>query len=539
MSITDVRTGDAPAAVIDSRAVTSSSVEQPRDLQRTFQLVLATVWLLDAVLQLQPFMFTRGSNGFSAMLHNVAAGNPGWVAHSITWNASNVNHNPILGNSIFAFAQFLIGFGIVWKRSLKPALALSIVWSLGVWWFGEGLGNILHGGATPFGGGPGAVLFYAVLAVLLWPCEGSDRPFVAARSVGVTAAKVIWVLVWGLLALLAVVGSGRSPEALHDLVTAYTGQPGWLAHIDRATASMFLHRRRGGRNPARCGLCGRGRRGLPSSTIHQGHTGPRDRDFRLRLGRHRELRRDPGRRGHRPQFRTTCHHPGVDLLAFGPGSKCRHGRAVELDSRLGGTRSSDDAHPFLAVLLLRPGHAGSGRIRHRASHRVGRHPLDRRLGRRRRPHIHGSVHGGHVHCRLGLRPEGDLGTHLCGASRLVPRAERAIGDHVRHPPHPLSDPRSNELRHALDVPVPRRRWFGSHIDVDGVLVECENRSRAQLAARMRVPRIRCLHAGLTDQGCLPSRQALADLRTDAGPAAGRSKVEAGLLKHWPLAARLG
>ena len=150
-------------------------------------------------------------------------------------------HNPVLTNSVFALVQFLIGFGIVWKRSLKPALALSIVWSLGVWWFGEGLGNILHGGATPFGGGPGAVLFYAVLAVLLWPSEGSDRPFVAARTVGVTAAKAIWAVVWGLLALLAVVGSGRSPQALHDLVAAYTGQPGWLARIDRATASMFLH----------------------------------------------------------------------------------------------------------------------------------------------------------------------------------------------------------------------------------------------------------------------------------------------------------
>ena len=241
MSMTEVRTANAPAAVIDSSEVTGSFVEQPRDLQRTFQLVLATVWLLDAVLQLQPFMFTRGSNGFSGMLNNVAAGNPGWVAHSITWNASNVYHNPVLSNSAFALVQFLIGLGIVWKRSLKAALALSIVWSLGVWWFGEGLGNIAHGGATPFGGGPGAVLFYAVLAVLLWPSEGSDRPFVAARSVGVTAAKAIWAVVWGLLALLAVVGSGRSPQSLHDLVAAYTGQPGWLARIDRATASMFLH----------------------------------------------------------------------------------------------------------------------------------------------------------------------------------------------------------------------------------------------------------------------------------------------------------
>ncbi len=240
MSVTQVD-GRAPAAVIDPRGVTTTSVEQPRDLQRTFQLVLATVWLLDAVLQLQPFMFTPGSNGFSGMLNNLAAGNPGWVAHSITWNASNVSHNPVLTNSVFACVQFLIGFGIVWKRSLKPALALSILWSLSVWWFGEGLGNIAHGGATPFGGGPGAVLFYAVLAVLLWPSEGSDRPFVAARSVGVTAARAIWAVVWGLLAVLAVVGSGRSPQALHDLVAAYTGQPGWLGRIDRATAAMFLH----------------------------------------------------------------------------------------------------------------------------------------------------------------------------------------------------------------------------------------------------------------------------------------------------------
>ena len=141
MSMTEVRTGDAPAAETDSRRSRAGSAGQPRDLQRTFQLVLATVWLLDAVLQLQPFMFTRGSNGFSGMLNGLAAGNPGWVEHSITWNASNVYHNPVLSNSLFALVQFLIGFGIVWKRSLKPALALSIVWSLGVWWFGEGLGT--------------------------------------------------------------------------------------------------------------------------------------------------------------------------------------------------------------------------------------------------------------------------------------------------------------------------------------------------------------------------------------------------------------
>jgi hypothetical protein len=239
--MTDVTESSSLAPETASQRVATNPGAEPRDFQRTFQLVLATVWLLDAVLQLQPVMFTRGSNGFSGMLNNMAAGNPGWVEHSIIWNASNVNHFPVLTNSTFALVQFLIAFGIVWKRTLKPALALSIVWALCVWWFGEGVGNILHGGATPFSGGPGAVLFYALLAVLLWPSEGSDRPFVAARTVGVTAARAVWAVVWGLLAVLAVVGSGRSPQALHDLVAAYTRQPGWLARIDRATASMLLH----------------------------------------------------------------------------------------------------------------------------------------------------------------------------------------------------------------------------------------------------------------------------------------------------------
>jgi hypothetical protein len=81
-----------------------------------------------------------------------------------------------------------------------------------------------------------------VLAVLLWPSEGSDKPFVAARTVGVTAAKAIWAVVWGLLAVLSLVGSGRSPRALRDLVAGVNvGQPGWLAHIDRSSESLFLH----------------------------------------------------------------------------------------------------------------------------------------------------------------------------------------------------------------------------------------------------------------------------------------------------------
>jgi hypothetical protein len=242
VSISGLKDGPSPVVRSESDASVLDESRRPRDLQRTFRLLLATVWLLDAALQIQPFMFTPGSNGFSGMLTGFAAGNPSWFHRIVVWNASIVGHQPTWTNAAFAGIQFLIAFGIIFKRTCKPALALSIVWAIGVWWFGESAGEIFQGGATPFGGGPGGVLFYAVLAVLLWPSEGSDQPFVAARTLGVSAARAIWAVVWGLLALLSVVGSGRSPQALHDLVAGVdVGQPGWLARIDHASELLFLH----------------------------------------------------------------------------------------------------------------------------------------------------------------------------------------------------------------------------------------------------------------------------------------------------------
>jgi hypothetical protein len=46
------------------------------DRRRSLQLALAALWLLDAVLQYQTFMF---SQGFPRMLAATAAGNPGPV----------------------------------------------------------------------------------------------------------------------------------------------------------------------------------------------------------------------------------------------------------------------------------------------------------------------------------------------------------------------------------------------------------------------------------------------------------------------------
>ena len=115
-----------------------------------------------------------------------AAGNPAVIARPITWDATLVEHHLVLLNTIFATIQLLLGLGIAFRPTVRLALAASIAWSLGVWWFGEGLGGVLNGGADPLNGAPGAVILYALLAVLLWPADrpGRPAPFVAARAVG-------------------------------------------------------------------------------------------------------------------------------------------------------------------------------------------------------------------------------------------------------------------------------------------------------------------------------------------------------------------
>jgi len=242
LTVAELEQGIPSPGTRGSGTADSDPLRRPGDLARTFQLVVATLWLLDGVLQIQPLMFTPGPRGLSGMLRRAAGGNPGWIAHTITWNASLVDHHPVLANTAFALIEFLIGFGIVWARTRKAALALSILWSLGVWWFGEGLGALFSGNATPFGGGPGGALFYAVIAVLLWPSARSDGPFVAAQTLGVRTAKIIWVVVWAILAVLSVVGASRSPQMLSDLVNDLnTGEPGWLAHIDRFGSALFLN----------------------------------------------------------------------------------------------------------------------------------------------------------------------------------------------------------------------------------------------------------------------------------------------------------
>jgi len=206
------------------------------DLRRRLQLALGAIWLLDGLLQYQPAMFGKA---FPSMLADAAAGNPAPVATPITWSASFIGHHLTISNGAFATIQVLLGLGIAFRRSVKPALAASVVWALGVWWLGEGLGGVLTGSASPLLGAPGAVLLYAVLAVLVWPGErDADAAFVAGRTLGAGAARVSWVATWGAMAVLAALPG--SVEAVHSGIAASdAGQPGWLAWLGTHAASAL------------------------------------------------------------------------------------------------------------------------------------------------------------------------------------------------------------------------------------------------------------------------------------------------------------
>jgi hypothetical protein len=208
------------------------------DLPRALQLGLAAMWLLDGVLQFQPFMYTKA---FARMLASCSPGNPAVIARPIAWDASLVQQHLMPLNTIFAATQLLLGLGIALRPTVRPALAASVAWSLAVWWLGEGLGGILRGTASPVGGAPGAVILYALLAVLLWPADrpGASPPFVAARAVGARAARALWLVLWLSLAFFALTPANRAPGALSGALTdTAEGEPGWLAGLDKSAASL-------------------------------------------------------------------------------------------------------------------------------------------------------------------------------------------------------------------------------------------------------------------------------------------------------------
>jgi hypothetical protein len=241
--VTDARSGGrrpGGAGAVRRAGVQRETWTAP-DARRWLQLGLAFIWLLDGVLQFQSFMFTKG---FAQMLGGTAPGNPWVIAGPVNWSARLIEQHAVVANGAFAVIQLLLGLGIAWRPAVRIALGASIAWAIAVWWLGEGLGGILNGAGSPVNGAPGAVIIYALLAVLLWPGR-RDRPapFVAGRFTGAAVARLLWLVLWGSLAYLALLPATRAARALSGMVSPMaSGQPGWLAGLDDHLAAFLAQR---------------------------------------------------------------------------------------------------------------------------------------------------------------------------------------------------------------------------------------------------------------------------------------------------------
>jgi hypothetical protein len=200
--------------------------------RRRLQVALGCLWLLDGALQLQPFMFTLGFA--HQVIAPAAAGQPAFVGGAVRWSASLIATHPALYDALFAAVQLALGLALLVERTARVAIVASVIWALGVWYFGEGLGGILGGGASVLNGAPGAVVLYAVLALASWPRSPLEH------DTGPPPRWTIrfWTLLWIGFGVLNVLPLNDSTGALSASITTNIGMvPGPLARLDRLAAS--------------------------------------------------------------------------------------------------------------------------------------------------------------------------------------------------------------------------------------------------------------------------------------------------------------
>jgi hypothetical protein len=199
--------------------------------RRALQVAFGLVWLLDAALQFQPFMF--GRSFVTQIIQPSADGNPPLVTHSVAWASHVMLHHIAAYNAVFATIQLFIAVGLFFRRTMKVSLGVSILWALFVWWFGESLGGIFVD-ASPLTGLPGVVL-YAVIAVLLWPksrtgeCDANSPA--TSGPLGPLLPKALWLTLWGSFAYFLLLQENRAPDGVSQVFAYTVGQPPWLTTI--------------------------------------------------------------------------------------------------------------------------------------------------------------------------------------------------------------------------------------------------------------------------------------------------------------------
>jgi hypothetical protein len=184
---------------------------------RGIQITLGVIWMVDGVLQFQPYMFTRGF--LTDVLLPAAQGQPAVVGGPMRWTDHLIAPHLAAWNVVFALIQVAIGVGLLVPNAVKPALVVSFAWSALVWWLAEGFGGLFNGSATPVTGLPGSAASGGLL--------------------GDAGGRLVWAAVWVGGALLCLLPVNWQHNALSAaLGDGADGEPGALAWLDRHAASL-------------------------------------------------------------------------------------------------------------------------------------------------------------------------------------------------------------------------------------------------------------------------------------------------------------
>jgi hypothetical protein len=192
------------------------------DSRRTIQSVLGLVWLLDAGLQFQSFMY---SNGFIQFLTSMRPGQPYWLASSMNWTTGIANGHLDFWNTLFGLTQVGIGLGLLYRPTVKLALGASFAWVIFVWCFGEGAGMMFANAASPLTGAPGAVLLYGLIGLLVWP---NNR---RGGLLGLSGAKVAWAALWIVMGYLWLIAPNSTANATSNAINVAPSGMNWLSRL--------------------------------------------------------------------------------------------------------------------------------------------------------------------------------------------------------------------------------------------------------------------------------------------------------------------
>ncbi len=130
--------------------------------RQVIRIGIGLLWVFDGILQAQPAMAVGLP---SKIIEPAADGSPHWLQQLINWAGTAWSYHPVQAGASAVWIQVGIGLWLLFApRGTLSRLAgvASLAWGLGVWVFGEALGEILAPGLSWLNGAPGAAAVYAV-----------------------------------------------------------------------------------------------------------------------------------------------------------------------------------------------------------------------------------------------------------------------------------------------------------------------------------------------------------------------------------------